>query len=1637
MNEAATTTEQTEEVQPVEFSMNVAATVSLAAKEEIINEEMNPCKRELDFVGGVKGIFNIADGELVSEIPIASGEGLSLNYDIKQIFKTSEQNYNCGNGMRLNLHEKFNKKSFSSSDYIYTDPFGDKYDFKEHFYYLNNDNTKTYVKKGDLAVSTDGSHSGVREYHSATGLKATTQLAGLKKIEFLEQRQDEIKQLEEQLEEYTNLLKDYVFVDIVTGDVSDVSPKGVTLESLGMDGYDEFMSQSNSDNMLLTRNESFQYKNLILQRDSVMETSPNTGDIIPREQNLKQQILSLESTYYELNATLRRYAQRYYDVTKAEISDEYKNIWKEIFSLFSSDKIIPMQYIEMLTDEIVYEEYDLGSNPSQLEIAVQAKQNGYVLKSQMRQRNLYLEQLDKLNKDLRNQWIVLQRQINYIKRNSGKYIKKFKSYYKEHVNKRDELALRKKYVPVSYLSNGEIVKGFNEEGNIVAIWDSCGNNLMFERDKSNRISRIVDDKDHAIKFAYRSSMLNSITDANGNKTKFSYTGNNLTTITYPNGKTLTFTYANSQIASIESSDKLKVDMSYASSSLTSLTYRNLAAAIQHGKSPTSLNTQLNTITFEYNANKTLITCNDNMPTKQQYTFNEEGNLTEYILEEDNKVTKAEKYDYKKYEKDYIIYAKKDTLYKDSLSIFKFVPDEFTNITLNDFNNPTREETSWIIIGYDNSVTPAIPVTQKKITTYAYDGEQRIEQETCEVTTKTGTNVTVKTAIKTYAYNSQGSVVRTESYILGEEYTGGKTIEETIYDDKGRVVKSFTYNSLDPSSKFYTENEYAEDGKITAEIDETGENRTKLEYVDGTEIVCTKILPNGSKFSYGHDANDTVTAITQSTEEGEENSTQTSYTCGEVTQVKSGNNVVNYSYDYKRRKTAVKLNGTKEYVKYEYTDIKTNNIKTGEKVTATMANGDIIESERDLRGNVLSIAHNGVVQTTAIYDEKDRVKKLVDGITNQTTQINYDVLDRLTSVTGGRATETYEYNTDGNVSKKTVTIDGENTVYGYAYKTNAAKDLDYINVNDISVYPKSDCLGRNTGKEIKVNGITLASETMAYRKVGDHATNMPSAMRFGNHIATAGGKTQFVQLDNLKYKYDNCGNISEVWENGKLAAKYTYDKLNRLIREDNKQLKKTTLFTYDNNGNILSKREFAFTLKETEKLEELNETQYSQYAYNGDRLMSLNSENFVYDVLGNPTTYRNNTLVWEKGRQLKQYGTTTFEYDGQGRRTSKNTTQYVYDSNGNLLKQTGGTNTLKFLYDNGGVIGITHTKGNETKNYFYRENAQGDIIALLDSRGAVVVKYVYDAWGTCEVHNSDGSVLADQTHIGNLNPFRYRGYYYDVETGLYFLKTRYYDPEVGRFITIDDLQYLDPETINGLNLYAYCANNPVMAVDHEGTMPKWLKKVLKVVAAVVVVAVVAAAVAVTAGAAAVAIAGTLGATAIMAGTIGAAVATTAFICGGVVGSIEIANQAMNKGLANINLLTVGIATMGASLDGAMIAGAAFASPIGKSVLGISRTAVSGLKSWAYGASEGYSKDRIASDVIQGMLFTAAASVIPFFNKSVKPSVLLPQGSVAQFTSLIKLGTAVFSKLNEVFSLRDLIKIKKIYPMGPVGPLKGLL
>ena len=117
--------------------------------------------------------------------------------------------------------------------------------------------------------------------------------------------------------------------------------------------------------------------------------------------------------------------------------------------------------------------------------------------------------------------------------------------------------------------------------------------------------------------------------------------------------------------------------------------------------------------------------------------------------------------------------------------------------------------------------------------------------------------------------------------------------------------------------------------------------------------------------------------------------------------------------------------------------------------------------------------------------------------------------------------------------------------------------------------------------------------------------------------------------------------------------------------------------------------------------------------------------------------------------------------------------------------------------------------------------------MKDNSNNIRAKYVYDAWGNHKVYNASGVEQTSSTFVGNINPFRYRGYYYDKESDMYYCKSRYYKPQINRWINMDDISYLDKKTINGLNLYCYCMNNPIMYADPSGHMSEWLKNVLDI------------------------------------------------------------------------------------------------------------------------------------------------------------------------------------------------------------------
>ena len=138
--------------------------------------------------------------------------------------------------------------------------------------------------------------------------------------------------------------------------------------------------------------------------------------------------------------------------------------------------------------------------------------------------------------------------------------------------------------------------------------------------------------------------------------------------------------------------------------------------------------------------------------------------------------------------------------------------------------------------------------------------------------------------------------------------------------------------------------------------------------------------------------------------------------------------------------------------------------------------------------------------------------------------------------------------------------------------------------------------------------------------------------------------------------------------------------------------------------------------------------------------------------------------------------------------------------------------IYYYYDESGISGISYC-GTE---FYFHKNIFGDVIAIYNVNGNLQCTYDYDAWGNHKIYNQNGAEINKSTiHIGNINPIRYRGYYWDSEFSLYYLQSRYYDPTLGRFISPDSVDYLEPQTIGGLNLYAYCGNNPIKYCDPTG------------------------------------------------------------------------------------------------------------------------------------------------------------------------------------------------------------------------------
>ena len=252
------------------------------------------------------------------------------------------------------------------------------------------------------------------------------------------------------------------------------------------------------------------------------------------------------------------------------------------------------------------------------------------------------------------------------------------------------------------------------------------------------------------------------------------------------------------------------------------------------------------------------------------------------------------------------------------------------------------------------------------------------------------------------------------------------------------------------------------------------------------------------------------------------------------------------------------------------------------------------------------------------------------------------------------------------------------------------------------------------------------------------------------------------------------------------------------------------------GNLIFVKEYAYTRKNQAPQEPPVKTETGTYGTAWkDQLMSWNGTAMSYDAIGNMLTKGDISYSWTLGRKLSGVNNgknIRYEYDHTGARIRKtvdnNVTEYRLAGDLLVAEVTNGKET-SFVYDSGADLVAMIYEG---KYYFYVKNLQGDIVSIVDESGTAIVNYSYDSWG--RLLQIEGS---KKDTIGILNPFRYRGYYYDTETGMYYLKNRYYDPEIRRFICADETGTICMllETVHNKNLYLYCNANPIVRRDENG------------------------------------------------------------------------------------------------------------------------------------------------------------------------------------------------------------------------------
>jgi RHS repeat-associated protein len=929
------------------------------------------------------------------------------------------------------------------------------------------------------------------------------------------------------------------------------------------------------------------------------------------------------------------------------------------------------------------------------------------------------------------------------------------------------------------VSDYEAVEAVNDPDvqyySVKTITDPNGNDIEYTT-KWGRYIQVTDQAGVKLgQYQYVSTASNYTMTKSNDKTIEYYSNGRLKKITYDNGSWVQYTYTDSQ--------KMYTTLT-SSGETTSTTYNDAFLPVSYTDEYGT------TTTYTYDSKYNILTETVENETTT-YTYDGAGHLLSMVVSGGD-----DDYDtYYTYDNNGRVTHEQ---YGDSHQYFTY--DTHGNVLVNATLKEDYEGTA--PSSYDSSLTCFDTLV------YTYDSNGRVLTETYS----SGESYT-------YTYDTAGNVTQ-ETYTKIENNDPVSTVTTYTYDSLGNLLTTTTGNdsstyTYDAAGRTLLSNEngectrilYDNLGRVVQEIEPQDYDSTK----EGLPTENTYADANvGHRYVY----DSTTGNLTSETNRLGVQTLYTYYSTGE----KESESFDIYEFDYNKKgmQTAVKIDSVTT-VTNTY-----DNQNEGVNLLSTIyANGDSIQYDYDNDGNLSHQYHNNssTPYLTYIYDDGDLEQKIntdtglkyvYDGEAYEVRKISDNTL-----VYSYSATEIEEDEANQIEAETDITESHFGTAYSTVIKNNSIthstgnNEIEYSYEEDEDFNITEDC--------IKFNNSVSGSSEYEYDENGNITEK---SVEYEDY--------EGVFSYDIVEEYDAQDRISSYGYNNPMCY-YHYDGNSQLTRVDNSLLSPsyTKCNSYDTRGNITLRLRHNYTRNNSPgTVKGWQEFEYAQSGWT-DKLVSVTegftTKNLTYDANGNVLTYGNRSFTWSAGRNLAGVteGTDSYSYtyDENGIRTSKTvngvTTQFN-TRGGVILSQTDGTNTMVFEYDNfGAPIGVVF---NGTQ-YLYITNQQNDVMAITDEDGLEIVEYEYDEWGAVgDIYYVDEDDT-DPEHIllSEINPILYRGYYYDYETGYYYLQSRYYDPSICRFINADipEIAQQCKNEVNGLNLFSYCCNDPVNNEDPEG------------------------------------------------------------------------------------------------------------------------------------------------------------------------------------------------------------------------------